>query len=614
MGNSQSSSGTQFTGNGELPVVQSVEPCHLSGDPDLYGLGIRVGFYLQYLAAIIAIVSKADEDFVGWRVAFVPVAAATFLGLCINSTGDTLVIMDWAIMLQLVLWFPAFFALPIFKGIRIFETKKQELLSHIADAKQLEPIRKAGLSQYGEKYVRAHIAVVNAEDIIMNDTHSQNRLAVSRLVNTVKKEAVKYVNAMKEQQAESVDHAGELSQAITQLGTPPNDLQTIRVQVGELDLQLRQHHVAALRQVGVTEQDAQQAVGVLGEIAQEEREIQHNIKKLRSVLKRIHGLGLVDTVSAGISLIIYSAYCFLTPWLFFVGIDRGARTGCDVKVLFLLAPVSVYNHSFGIFLKFVAIVSTIVGLGFALFGIIFLIIGVFKEFERKAVRDNLGLGGETAGTQTSPNSDLQNHPTQPDLTMTGALVLQDQTQVAHAHAHPHWLSTHLEAAQHIYHNFVHSSKAPSMNEINKEIDFHPSRWGFGLSFVLLETIVVVEMTIYVNHLQMGPLLSSTGQLIALLVGAFMLLLILFKCLVKLYWHRNPQNDEKNDEPNNFERVSGAVLKWLHRLLRTHHAETRKETQDTEKLVGLEQGGQGDGQTGSQTGTAQISGRVLGEVE
>jgi hypothetical protein len=530
-------------GNGGLPVVQSVEPCHLSGDPDLYGLGIRVGFYLQYLAAIIAIVSKADEDFIGWRVAFVPLAAATFLGLCINSTGDSLVIMDWAIMLELVLWFPAFFTLPIFKGISIINFRKKEV--NKGYAKQLEPIREAGFDQYADKIASAYRAAGNAEDIIMNDPLDSQRRPedVRELVNTVTKMALEPVNITEERHAESVDHAGELTQAVSELENSSNNLQAVRAQIEAL--RLREHHIAALQIIGVTAQEAKEAESTVREIAKAEEEIRHEIKKIDLILERIHGLGLVDAVSTGISLIIYSAYCFLTPWLYFFGIDRGARTGCDVKVLFLLAPVSVYNHGFGIFLKFVAIVSTIAGLAFSLFGIIFLIIGLRKPFE-KVAGDNLGTGGEKTDTQTSPGAGLQNHPPHPDLTMTGALVPQDQPQTAHAQ--PHWLSAHLEAVRHMYHNYVNNSREPSMKEANKEIDFSRRRWGFGLSVVLLETIVVVEMTIQVNHLKMGPLLSSTGQLIALLVGAFMLLLILYRCIVKLYW-RYKSEDNKTGRPH-----------------------------------------------------------------
>jgi hypothetical protein len=597
MGNSQSSSGTQFIGNGGLPVLQSVEPCHLSGDPDLYGVGIRVGFYLQYLAAIIAIVSKADEDFVGWRVAFVPVAAATFLGLCINSTGDTLVVMDWAIMLELVLCFPAFFALPVFTGLGIEREKKGELRLRNAYAKQLEPIREENLRQHADTFTTAYAAVIHAEHLLMDDSIDSQRRPqeVRNLITTV----LNYVHVTDEQQAGSVDHA-DISRAISRLKNSQNDLQAVRAQFGELNL--REHHIAALVRIGVAAQEAKKAESAVREIAGREQEIRHEIKKKGLVLKRIHGLGLLDTVSAGISLTIYSAYCFLTPWLFFFGIGRGAKTGCDVRVFFILAPVSVYNHGFAIFLKVVAIFLTVPGLVSLVFGILFLIIGLCKPFE-KTVEDNLSMGGERTGAQIPPDTGVQDQPVHQNLLMTGALEPRDQTQ--RAHFHRHWLSEMRQK----YYNYINNTPEPSIEELDKEIDFRRHWWGFGLSVVLVVTIVVVEMTIHINHITMGPLLSSTGQLIALLLGAFMLFLILYKWLVKLY------DPHKNQEgKNKFEVVAEAARRLLHSILPTRRGKPPRETHDAEMLVGLEQGGQGDGQTGSQTGVAQISGDRVVEIE
>jgi hypothetical protein len=222
--------------------VQSFKPCHLTGDPDLYGIGIRVGFYLQYLAAIIAIVSKADEDFIGWRVAFVPLAAATFLGLCVNSTRDTLVIMDWAIMLELVLSFPLFFALPVFKGLRMEKELKQELLIQKRLAKEKEVIRENKLEVYADAIKDSFGALINAEDRIMDGSlDSQSGPNARRLVLAVKNAAVEWVHAMEQRPEETTDHAGRfirerIGAAISQLEDTPDDLQVARTRVRNLQL------------------------------------------------------------------------------------------------------------------------------------------------------------------------------------------------------------------------------------------------------------------------------------------------------------------------------------------------------------------------------------------
>jgi hypothetical protein len=596
MGNSQSSSGTQFSSGG-LSVVQSVKPCHLSGDPDLYGIGIRVGFYLQYLAAIIAIVTKVDKDFVGWRAAFVPLVAATFVGLCINSTGNGLVIMDWAIMLELVLGFPVFFALPVFGGIKTEYSKRGKVRLHKEYVKKLEPERESGFGQYREKIAIALGAVTQAEELIMDETPRRPQ-EVRRLVASVAQAALQYVTVIEERPAEAIDHArgnveGQLRNLrsdITQLvENVPNDIEAVRAEVGRWGL--REHHIAALMQIIPTARGAGDAENAIRETAKKEKVIRHEIKYESLVLKRIHDLGLVDTVSAGISLIIYSAYCFLTPWLFFFGLDRGAEAGCDVRVLFFLAPVSVYNHGFAIFLKVFAVFAAIIGLFVFGFGLMFLTIGLSKPFE-KVVEDR----------RTSPDHGPQNQPAQPDINMTGALVPQTQRHVAHTHHH--WVTRHLHDVRQQYHYYVNNSEEPSKKAVDKEINFNRHWWGFWLSLLLVETIVVVEMTIQVNNLTMGPLLSSTGQLIALLVGVFMLLLILYRCSVKLY--------KRLGGNGNF-LVVRTVERWLHWLLRTPPPQPPSETLDPERTAGLVNGGQGHEQTGAQTGGPHIIGPRVEEI-
>ena len=45
---------THYADENALFVVQSVEPCHLYGDADLYGLGVRLSFYLTWATLFFA--------------------------------------------------------------------------------------------------------------------------------------------------------------------------------------------------------------------------------------------------------------------------------------------------------------------------------------------------------------------------------------------------------------------------------------------------------------------------------------------------------------------------------------------------------------------------------
>lgn len=57
------------------------------GDPDLYGTGVRVGLYAQWVATLFATVfdPSSESDL---RLANLIIQCAVFLGLCVNSAND----------------------------------------------------------------------------------------------------------------------------------------------------------------------------------------------------------------------------------------------------------------------------------------------------------------------------------------------------------------------------------------------------------------------------------------------------------------------------------------------------------------------------------------------
>jgi len=90
MGNFVGFTDTGFVGTEELGAVSSYAPCHIFGDSMLIGLGIRVGFYLLYIAAIIAVLFGVDQQFRVWNAAWTLLALGTFIALVLNSTQGAL--------------------------------------------------------------------------------------------------------------------------------------------------------------------------------------------------------------------------------------------------------------------------------------------------------------------------------------------------------------------------------------------------------------------------------------------------------------------------------------------------------------------------------------------
>jgi hypothetical protein len=68
-----------------------MEICEFKGNPDLYGIGIRIGFYLQWFAGILANFLYVPDELSGIRFGLICFTAATFLALMIRTTSSTIV-------------------------------------------------------------------------------------------------------------------------------------------------------------------------------------------------------------------------------------------------------------------------------------------------------------------------------------------------------------------------------------------------------------------------------------------------------------------------------------------------------------------------------------------
>lgn len=83
-------------------AVQSVEPCYLYGDSDLYGLGVRLSFYLQYLAAVICIGFQRSNELKSLRLGFSTLSFAMIIGLYRNVKRVSFALMEWYIVSALI--------------------------------------------------------------------------------------------------------------------------------------------------------------------------------------------------------------------------------------------------------------------------------------------------------------------------------------------------------------------------------------------------------------------------------------------------------------------------------------------------------------------------------
>ena len=533
MGNSQSTSPTEFVSDGGIPIGHSVKPCHIFGDPDLYGLGIRIGFYLQYGGAFLAVVCKSTNDFRIWRASFVSIAIATFISLCINSTGDSLVILDWAIMLQLVIWFPFFLAYPVFRGIRLEKRVNDQIQTNAQLAEVLHDTFKRTTEEFGVRLSRYYAEAYKATLLLVYDYGPGVAIDALSAYND-------YMSSFNEPGADpaAITARGELHRrlegAVQEIRELPHDRDVARRALATL----RAGHLQRLDNLVVLGDVAKRAEAKVEEVAEQELKVHSRWRFLRDMPDTLRSLGLLDKVTAGLSLLVYSAYCFLTPWLYFFSIGNGAKPGCDVWLL-----VSVYNPSFDAFLKAMGCLSVIVGLIALVYGTTFLVAGLVQGLLPRQQAAPVNLEAADQQPLLPPAQEQQQQQlVLPGATNTGAGPRNDPTAGLDAvvatlfpgnqHALFRRVDPHHYAAQHI--QFLRDTQArnirnvpaPDPQQLRREVRKYPVWWPLFLLLLLTETVVMVELTISKNHLDMGrqPFMG-TGELIAFFVGVFTFFII-----------------------------------------------------------------------------------------
>jgi hypothetical protein len=94
-------------------VVQSVQPCHLYGDSDIYGIGIRLSLYIQWATMIVAIPIAGEGDFVPvTRMGFNIVALAVLINTYISASSGSFAILELYIVSCLVVFLSGYFIIP----------------------------------------------------------------------------------------------------------------------------------------------------------------------------------------------------------------------------------------------------------------------------------------------------------------------------------------------------------------------------------------------------------------------------------------------------------------------------------------------------------------------
>jgi hypothetical protein len=540
---------TQFIGADELGAVSSYQPCHLFGDPMLIGVGIRLSFYLLYFAAIIAVLFGVDKQFRFWHGSWASIALATLIALCLESTqpsGNPLIVVDWAILIQLVLWYPVFFTFLVFNqqclGIargRQHEKSHDEMRARLAAARQQAVTDReiARTRAYIDvlKAFAAHAVAIQAEEDYLS---AQNELARSMRI---------YVEHWHEQ--ERIEIVDGSSRRVEEIDTDGGIISTVysRDAIAEVaaaptraDVNLfRDNYIAALVNAEHSVGNARAVEREAALIFAEEVQIkQRGMKPKHAIRHLLFGAVAKDKIAAALGLLVWAAYMLVTPWLFKDGYRHGSKTECDanVKLMFVLAPISpLTNSGFRTFLLIFsagAVVVAVLAIAVALFVVL---ASLFAPRRRRP-----GRKGKTS-------AEADDNLVSQDVHDTSNSAHRSRRQ----HADEILVCLHTAPAQQ-RHRHQHQATA------GRPIHFSMSNipWAILLTVLVVETIVTVELTVRLDNLDfvLAPL-HETAEILATIIGLLAVLLVLWSVVSGFLASRAHKRDTAvtvrhgNDEPD-----------------------------------------------------------------
>lgn len=350
---------TGFVGSGGKSAVASFSPCHIFGDQTLIGTGIRIGFYLLYAAAVVAVLFGVDKQFRFWHGAWAVLALSLFVSLFLNTADHSLIIIDYAVLIQLVLWYPVYFVFTVLFRQALVVDGSGEAKSDAEYRERLQRCRRTAVTDLDVGRARAYAEVLKAFALHAAAEDSGRDLdgAQAALIHAVQH----YVSHWHEQ----IDvQDGRYSEEVHVDGGAVTTVYNTEL-IGEIAAaptradvdKLRDLYVAALvhSQLSVAEARATEQEVVL--IASDELCITRGARRAKQALRDfLFATSYKDQLTAAIGLLVWSTYMFGTAALYWPLLRNGSKPDgtCDnvPTVYFVFAPKKPFaDDRFATFLR-----------------------------------------------------------------------------------------------------------------------------------------------------------------------------------------------------------------------------------------------------------------------
>ncbi|KAK4445712.1 hypothetical protein QBC34DRAFT_412945 [Podospora aff. communis PSN243] len=374
--------GTGFVGSDEMSAVTSFQPCHIFGDQMLIGSGIRIGFYLLYGAGILAVLFGVDKQFRFWHGAWGILALSLFLSMFLNIASQSLVIIDYAVLIQLVLWYPVYFLFTVLFRQALVIKEKSEVVSDEEVRRRLQKCHKSTpINDTDIARARAYTEVLKAFALYAAAEDDDDRYedAQGRLAQSVQH----YVSHWHDQiePRDGAQYGADGGVVTTVYNQDLIDEIAAAPTRDDVD-KLRDLYVAALVHSELSAAEARATEQEVALIASQELKIKRSNRPAKHAFRHfLLTTSYKDQLTAAIGLLVWSMYMFGTAALNWPLLHNGNKAGtCDdfPTVYFVFAPKKPFvDGRFATFLKVWTVGVCIFAVFTTAVAIFILIVGIF---------------------------------------------------------------------------------------------------------------------------------------------------------------------------------------------------------------------------------------------
>ena len=433
--------------------------------------------------------------------------------MVLTNSAATLVVLDWAVLIHLILWFPVFFLLQVFHRAVYTVSETQLTAEQREDAARHIRLRSA-LDDRDSARARAYADVLRAFALHAAALQMRSDYAAAQV----------RLRAAIEVFYTHWDGAGVHASAVV-VGFHPEVLDDVAEAPTRQDVEaFRDLYIAALARSGRSLADARAYEAEVAALAAEDLQIhRRTLKPRRAVRYMVNATAVKDKVAAALALLVWSVWMYATPSVWTRWRDYGRKPACDgsVSLYFVFKPFNPYNDGFWKFLIVFASGSIPVAMVATFAAVWLLTVGIFganRASKYKPGRDPHRRGRATAAADEE----------RAERRDTAPVTYSRQSHYARCRHADEILDTiHSRQTREVKHRYRRRHAKPL------HFTLLSIPWAVLLAVLLIYSIAMVELMTSPARVDfVRPNLHETTEILVFLLGLLLLLMVLWSVVAR----------------------------------------------------------------------------------